>query len=111
MNLAYIRDLKTIGTIIEYSRSLLGGKYLIEIDGSQKYYKASNITPLNKEFTNKDLWRLVDFKLLPDGAEFKNNRGISIKLRQDKLVPLTEIDALHSEELYKLHDKWIFQKV
>ena len=111
MKLAYVQKLKKIGNIIDYTSSLIGGKYLIEIDGTQEYFKSSAITLLDKEYTNKALWTLADFKSLPEGAEFKNHRGISVIFTHDKLVPTSAHDKLPFEELYIHNDMWLFQKV
>ncbi|HEY5561185.1 MAG TPA: hypothetical protein VIK72_05400 [Clostridiaceae bacterium] len=111
MRLAYVKELKKIGKVVDYTSSLIGGKYLIEIDGSQISYKSSGITPLDKEFSNKDLWKLAESKSLPEGAEFKNNRGISVRLTHDKLVPTAANPLLRIDELYMHNDGWLYQKV
>ena len=108
MKLAYIPEVKKIGRVTKYIHLITGGKYLIDIEGSISSFKSKDIILLDKEYTNQTLWHLAEFKLIPDGAQFKNNRGITIKFSHEKLVPIVDNESVSFAELYMHNDKWIY---
>ena len=111
MNLAYIPELKKIGKIIKYTNSITGGKYLIDIQGSEKSFKTKQVTLLDKEYTNQALWHLAEFKLIPDGAEFRNHRGTIVKFVHEKLESGPADNSTQFDKLYKFHDKWVYIEI
>ena len=111
MKLAYIMELKKIGKVVKYTSSITGGKYLIDIEGNESSFKAKAITLLDKEYTNQALWHLAEFKLIPDGAEFRNHRGLTVKFVHEKLVSGTADSPIAFDELYKLNDMWIYNEI
>lgn len=111
MKLAYIPEVRKIGKVTKYIYSIAGGKYLIDIEGSINSFKSKDITLLDKEYTNQALWHLAEFKLIPEGANFKNNRGITIKFLHEKLVPTLDNESVSFDELYKHNDTWLYIEI
>ena len=108
MNLLYIPELKIIGKIIKYTNSITGGNYLIAIDGNEIYFKSKDVTLLDKEYTNQALWHLAEFKLIPDGSEFRNRRGLIVKFIHEKLESGSVDNPISFDELYKYNDRWVY---
>ena len=108
MKLAYIPELRKIGKVVKYTSSITGGKYLIDIEGSESSFKSNVVTLLDKEYTNQALWHLAEFKLIPDGAEFRNHRGHTVKFVHEKLASGPDDNPTEFDELYKLNDKWLY---
>ena len=110
MKLVYIPELRKIGKIIKYTNSILGGKYLIDIEGSEYSFKSKVVTLLDKEYSNQALWHLAEFKLIPDGAKFINHRGKIVKFLHERLESVTIDNTTAFDELYKPKDKWLYTR-
>ena len=111
MELVYVPELRKIGKVLKYTSSITGGKYLIEIEGSESYFRSKAVTLLNKKYSNQELWHLADYKLIPDGAEFRNYRGYTMKFIHEKFELEPTDNPAAFDEIYKLNDKWYYVEV